>query len=1657
MLNCSNPGSGTLKMRAVRACALPLFLVCLAAESSQAGSTGTDVVPSSFTGLLSPIVEPRDYWQSNPDAPPRDFSFASDDSASPIEKLLHPELLGAPAAHATLHVRSALESAAARIGSPLEQGSDEPRSVRGAASTSATTGTGKGDGLISGSRNRNARFSAAKLPVRHPLFERNRGQFSPDVEFLAHANGASLSIGRHELVLSVRQAPITGSPVRANTTNQVDTLRMKFVGSNPRAAVDGLEPGAAKVSYLIGNDPAKWQTGVPTYGRVRISNLYPGIDLICYAGTQGQLEFDLVAKPGADINRIHIRPQGDRKQQPFIDANGDLRTDGGSPLFLHYPVVYQNGPHGKEPVTGRFAQLGKGAVGFKIARYDHTRPLVIDPTFSLSYSTFLGGVHQDDASGLALDGAGNIYIVGASASEDFPVTSNAIQSTRNNIGRGTVDATISKFTASGILLYSTYFGGSGTVNEGTGIAVDASDNIYLTGYTNSPDFPTTSGAIQPTLIVQGTAAFASELSADGSKLLYSTYLNGGGDALGYSITLDSKGRMYVAGEAAQGFPTTSGAFLGSIAAGSGYTAAFVSLLDPTQSGSASLLSSTYYGTAAGPPANCKACGDPAYVVTLDASGNVWLGGQTGINTLPTTSNAIQQSIGALGTQCPTSPGPAATPLTHAAYMAELSADLSTLKYGSYFSGQTSFIATDPPGDCGEFLSGIAFDQSGNIFVDGYTNSATFPTTAGAFQQSFPGYESAFLARLTPDASKVSWASYLGGNAGFTFPSGTAGQFCLDLCVYGRGGLTLDAQGNPWVAGFTGGGNNFPITSNALKQSLSNGLSSPAGQAGFFTGISSDGTQVLYSTFIGDDQTNVAQAAFDATGNAYLVGSAGPGFPVTQDAFQTQFANGASTSDGPDQFFSMLSLSGAGGGSGSSGGSGASSSGGSSGGNGGSSGGGSGGDRVISSVTPATAGNAGDVSITVAASGIEQGATAVLSLNGTSFQSSTSAIAADGSSGTFTFPLSGAVPGSYELTITNPDSSVITKPAALTVEAGSGAKLWVTLSGRSAIRQSTPSTFYVSYGNTGDTNAYGSFLILSRPATVSYSPLFNTALPPPVPNAPDPSTIPTTVNQGDLTYAVLFLPVVAPGTTSSLAFQLSAPSSVQDIPINAYILPPLATSLSQLSAPPTPQIGAAHFDIGSKDLTSSASNCFLDLMGAITTSFVPAIEQSAIKNCLINGGSFINSVIQAAMSSSQSGGGVSVLQASQVTTGGVQTITNCAFAAAGAAALAEPGVAEVQGLFNLVSIINNATALGNDCAQAYHDFSKASQDAKNKSSIDPNEKTGDSGDGSAQGWIPVKPLQYFIGFENQPSATAAAARVAISDQLDGSKFDLSGLSLSSFSIGSTVVDVPPGLDTFGTTVPINSSMSVSVQGSLNRSTGLLQWIFQTVDPSTGQPPSDPTVGFLPPDTDGISGQGGIGFNVPQVSGLATGTQFANMAAVVFDNNAPIDTATWTNTLDVDAPTSMVAALPAQAPFANFPVSWSGADKGSGIASFTIFVSDNGGSFTPWLIQNTGTSGIYPGVAGHRYAFFSIAEDAAGNPEAPKSAAEAVTVVPTPTSTGGGGAGSSGGSAAATNTGPATVSGAVSPAWLVIGFGAAWVRTRRSRHRASHRRMNSMPAT
>ena len=391
--------------------------------------------------------------------------------------------------------------------------------------------------------------AARELYAALPLgFEADVRRDTLRTDFVTRGPGYSVRLEGTDLILNGRSS----------------FLRMSLLGANRNAGAEALDRLPGSRNYFIGRDPRKWRTDVPTYARVHYRDVYPGIDLVYY-GNQHQLEYDFVVAPGTDPGAIEIALDG-------IDGarveSGDLAIDaGGGSIRMRKPAVYQQVDGNRREIEGEYVLTSPRRVRFRLDRYDAAAPLIIDPI--VLYSTFLGGSGADAGNAVAVDGAGNAYVAGATRSTDLPEGAvpfkvgpggtNGSASPGGDIFVAKIDTTKSGAAS---LVYSTVIGGSGN-DSAFGIAVDGFGSAYLTGQAGwgSSDFPTTPGAFQPSSITGRfffPSAFVLKLSPAGDRLDYSTFFSFpfDTDSIGASIAIDSFGDAYILGT----FPTSNGPF-----------------------------------------------------------------------------------------------------------------------------------------------------------------------------------------------------------------------------------------------------------------------------------------------------------------------------------------------------------------------------------------------------------------------------------------------------------------------------------------------------------------------------------------------------------------------------------------------------------------------------------------------------------------------------------------------------------------------------------------------------------------------------------------------------------------------------------------------------------------------------------------------------------------------------------------------------------------------------------------------------------------------------------------------------------------------------------------------------------------------------------------
>jgi hypothetical protein len=707
-------------------------------------------------------------------------------------------------------------------------------------------------------------------------FEANQGQTAPEVRYLAHGQSYELFLTNQEAVLTLRQHAAASaksaervSPVairmhhKPNAAVKTSVLRMHFDGANPAAEIAGTKQLPGKTNYFIGNDPKKWHTDVPSYEAVRYQGIYPGVDMLFY-GRQQRLEYDFIVAPGADPKTIALSISGARKLE--LNSQGDvLMSVTGGKVALQKPVIYQEVNGERRQIAGNYAIASDRQIRVAVAGYDHTRPLTIDPV--LNYSTYIGGEVFDQAFGIALDSSGNAYIAGATESTKFPQMNPVSTTPPADLSLGTAFVTELNPTGTA-LLYSSYLGGSGNGSVGDGanaIAVDTASppNVYVTGFTGSPDFPVSANPLinQPGPAGTSTngSAFVTKLipgNSGAAQLGYSSYLGGDTQDQGNGIAVDSSGNAYIVGVTlSTNFPTTPNAISTSLLNLNG--SAFLTEINTNAAtGPASKVYSTYFGGTNG-PGSTFLFGDNALGVKVDASSNAYIVGTTTSTDFPTTAHVVSSCL---------------SDTNGIAFVTVINTSTPAQTFSTCLGGAT----TETQGE------GVALGPNGIVYVTGQTMSPDFPVTANSIPLAGGvTIGVAFVSLLnTTSATPNQYSTFLGGSNG-------------DIGV----GIATDATGNAYVTGGTNS-TNFPITQGATLVTIKN-----SSGTGFVAKINPGGNglaDLLYSSYFGGSGNgSIPDAGFgiavSAGNNAYITGqTSSSDIPISSGAFQTSLGAAGAT-------------------------------------------------------------------------------------------------------------------------------------------------------------------------------------------------------------------------------------------------------------------------------------------------------------------------------------------------------------------------------------------------------------------------------------------------------------------------------------------------------------------------------------------------------------------------------------------------------------------------------------------------------------------------------------------------------------------------------------------------------------------------------------------
>jgi len=651
----------------------------------------------------------------------------------------------------------------------------------------------------------------------------NQGQITnADVLFYANTFGGTSYVNRKGEIVHILSPSLK---LDANSW----TLRETLVGGS-KVKPQAKDRASARVNYFIGNDQAQWKTNIPTFNEISLGQIYQGIDLHLKAyGKEVEKIFTVI--PGADPAVIKIRISGADSLK--VNNKGELEAKTGDRAArFSKPIAYQE-IDGKRQFVPVAYRLSKNEYGFEIGNYDSTRQLIIDPT--LNFSTYLGGSAEDSGNDIAIDRAGNTYVVGSMRSGSFDPE--PVSTIFHGSGRNT-DVFVAILNTDGSDLLNLIYLGGRSDDTGLGIAVEedigssgTQTAIYITGQTRSKNFPTINAYDSK---ISGNAdAFVVKIDQNGD-LVYSTYLGGGGPDKGKDIAI-YEGSAFITGETqSSSFPITPNA---AFADSHGKVDAFVTKLTPAGS---SLAYSTYLG----------GTGDDIGNAIFVSDGQAYVAGQTGSNnfvTLPIPGTLDDSLDG-----------------TTDAFLARFNENGSEVLYATYLGGTGSDSA-----------NAIVLDGSDNIYLAGSTDSVDLPDSSELLNGIQPiyggGISDAFILKLVPSGTSaytIGYATYFGGNG-------------EDMAL----GLAGNGSESLWITGSTSS-NNLPTSPDDAIQDTFQGGNSDA----FIINVDATGAgpaDLKYSTYFGGNGEDRATGIAAAGSNVYIVGQTdSTGGFATAGAFDT---------------------------------------------------------------------------------------------------------------------------------------------------------------------------------------------------------------------------------------------------------------------------------------------------------------------------------------------------------------------------------------------------------------------------------------------------------------------------------------------------------------------------------------------------------------------------------------------------------------------------------------------------------------------------------------------------------------------------------------------------------------------------------------------------
>lgn len=676
------------------------------------------------------------------------------------------------------------------------------------------------------------------------FFTENKGQISdaggnlrPDILFTAEDNGISYFIKKSGISYVLHKMDIitegvnTEKELYENRNYYTHRVDVNFIGSNATTFFEKKNELPGYRNYYYTHCP-EGINNVKSYNSITQKNIYNNID-IKYTSTNGNnLKYDLLVKPGGNVNDIVLSYSGQSNLN--INEGRIIISTSLGEIYESMPRVYQEIDGKEKNIKAWYEKTNDGNIIIKTNEYNKAYTLYIDP-----WITYFGGTLFENGTSITTDGSGNIVFVGNTQSTNLPL----LGAYQTSMG-GVLDAFVTKMNPTGTLIWSTYYGGS-TNDIGRGICADeTTGDIYFAGIT-AGGFPI-GATVGNTSFVSSypgvNSAFLVKLNPAGSRLWSTYYGNSVGNTSAYDVATDKNGNVLLYGETAATANISSAGVFQTAHAG-GFSDVYLVKFGPT----GTRIWATYCG-GSGP------IGDMAGGVCCDALNNIYIAGVTTSSDFPVTTGCHQAVFGGGGND---------------AFLFKFDATGQRV-WGTYYGGagtEVTFGAT-----------AVQVDLSGNVYIGAGTTSATGISTVGSYQavkNAGVNDKDAYLAKFSPAGVRL-WGTYIGGSTGPSVNSGGTDYIT---------GLAVDKYNNIITGGDTYS-SNFPISSCAFQTTFL-GIENQ-----FVATFDSLGNKIC-SGFIGNNLPATLDNEADSYGGCitqtngyvYLIAFSPCNYPTTPNAFQ----------------------------------------------------------------------------------------------------------------------------------------------------------------------------------------------------------------------------------------------------------------------------------------------------------------------------------------------------------------------------------------------------------------------------------------------------------------------------------------------------------------------------------------------------------------------------------------------------------------------------------------------------------------------------------------------------------------------------------------------------------------------------------------------------